>query len=78
MDILLRLVITACLVAMLRSSEQFRNIGREVDESVLLALKKFMHRAEESGFPPEVVPFLVLLTVLTFMFLVFTTAGGRR
>ena len=77
MDIWLRLLIAACAVGMLHSSERFRKMSRDVDESVLLALKRFMHAAEESGFPPEVVPLLMLLTVLTFMFLVATTPGGR-
>jgi len=77
MDIVLKLLVVVSVVGLLRSSKQFRTMSREVDESVMLALKRFMHAAEESGFPPEVVPFLVVVTVLTFMFLVATTAGVR-
>ena len=77
MDILLRLVIGACVVGMLHSSDRFRKMSRDVDEYVILALKRFMHVAEKSGFPPKVIPLLMLLTVLAFMFLVATTPGGR-
>ena len=77
MDIVLKLLVVVSVVALLRSSEQFRTMSREVDESVMLALKRFMHAAEESGIPPEVVPFLLVITVLTFMFLVATTPGVR-
>lgn len=78
MDIALKLVIAASLLGMLRSSERFREMSREVDESVILALKRFMLAAEESGFPPEIVPLLMILTVVTFMFMVVTAAGGRQ
>jgi len=77
MDILLKLVIGISLLGLLRSSERFREMSREMDESVLLAVKRFMDVAEESGFPGAVVPVLLMLTVLTFMFLVVTTTGGR-
>ena len=77
MDILLRLVMVVCLVGILRSSERFRGMSRTVDESVLIALKKFMHAAEESGLPPEIVPLLLMLTMLVFMSLIVTTGGGR-
>jgi hypothetical protein len=77
MDILFRLIIGICLVGMLRSSERFREMSRDIDESVLIALKRFMHVAEESGFPREIVPLLLMLTVLTFMFMIATTGGGR-
>ena len=77
MEILLRLVIGVCLFGLLRSSERFRAISREVDDMVLLAVKRFMHVAEESGFPGEVIPILLMLTVLTFMFVLATTPGGR-
>ena len=77
MDILLRLTIGICLIGMLRSSERFRQMSRDIDESVMIALKRFMNVAEESGFPREIVPVLLMLTALTFMFLVVTTHGGR-
>jgi hypothetical protein len=77
MEILLRLVIVVCVLGLLRTSQQFRALSRDVDDMVLLAVKRVMHVAEESGLPGEVVPILLMLTVLTFMFVVATTPGGR-
>ena len=77
MDILLRLTIGICLIGMLRSSDRFRQMSRDIDEAVVIALKRFMNVAEDSGFPREIVPVLLMLTVLTFMFLVATTLAGR-
>jgi hypothetical protein len=77
MDILLRLTIGICLIGMLRSSERFRQMSRDIDEAVIIVLKRFMNVAEDSGFPREIVPVFLVLTALTFMFLVVTTGGGR-
>jgi len=53
-------------------------MSRELDEIAMSALKRFMRIAEESGFPPEIIPLLMLLTALAFIVsLGFTPAVGR-
>ena len=78
MLILTKILIVALIVVMLRSSQRFQSMSREMDESAMTALKKFMYAAEEYGFPPQIIPWLMLLTALTFMFSqVVTTPVGR-
>ena len=77
MDIFLKLVMIGCVIGLLRTSEGFCQMSREVDERVYVALKRFMLAAEESGFPREIVPVLLVLTALTFMLVASTMAGGR-
>jgi hypothetical protein len=53
-------------------------MSRELDERAFAALKRAMRATEESGYPPQLIPFLILLTAISFMFSMFvTTAGGR-
>jgi hypothetical protein len=70
-------LIIACVVGMLRSSKRFQSMSRELDESAISALRRIMNAADESGFPPESVPLLMLLTALVFMALAVTMGGGR-
>ena len=78
MEILARLLIVAVAVVLLKRSSRFRQTNRELDEKVLCALKRIVNIAEEYGYPPQFVPFLILLTSLSFMLSIyFTTAYGR-
>jgi hypothetical protein len=53
-------------------------MSRELDEQAFSALKRIMNAAEECGYPPQLVPLLMLLTALSFMLsLYFTMAYGR-
>jgi len=67
-------LIVACVVGMLRCSNRFQSMSRELDESAISALKRIMNAAEGSGFPPEAIPLLMLLTALVFM----ATVGAGR
>jgi hypothetical protein len=53
-------------------------MSRELDDSAISAMKRIMSAAEESGFPPEIIPLLMLLTALTFMFSLAVTGGAGR
>ena len=68
MDVLLKVLIVVVVVGILRSSDRFQSMSRELDDSAISVLKRVMSAAEESGFPPEIIPILMLLTALTFMF----------
>jgi len=53
-------------------------MSRELDEQAFAALKRVMRATEESGYPPQLIPLLILLTAISFMLsMFFTTAGGR-
>jgi len=43
-------------------------MSRETDEKAFTAVKRVMHITEQSGFPPHLVPLLMLLTVLYFTY----------
>jgi len=76
--LLLKGLLVVSVVAMLRCSNRFQSMSRELDESAISALKRIMNAAEESGIPPESVPLLMLLTVLAFMALAAVTVGVGR
>ncbi len=79
MELLLtKALIVVCVVGMLRSSSWFQSMSRELDESAISALKRIMNVAEESGFPPESIPLLILLTALMFMASMAVTMGVGR
>lgn len=76
--ILSKILIAISLVGLVRCSATFRNKSREFDEQAFAALKRVMRATEESGYPPQLIPLLILLTAVSFMLsLFFTTAGGR-
>ena len=53
-------------------------MSSELDQQAFSALKRIMNATEDSGYPPQLVPLLMLLTALSFMLsMYFTTAYGR-
>jgi hypothetical protein len=78
METLVKFMFIAAVIGALHTVPQFRKMSRELDQSALNSLKKMMDSAEESGFPPEIVPLLIGLTALSFAVSgVLTTAFGR-
>ena len=78
MLILSKILIAIALTGLVRCSSTFREKSREFDERALAALKQIMHTTEESGYPPQLIPLLILLTAFSFMLSMYvTTAGGR-
>jgi hypothetical protein len=75
----LRILIAISLVGCLWSSPRFRSMSRHLDEQVRVAFRRFLNAAEESGYPPEFVPVLILLTALTLLLVLAATplALGR-
>ena len=73
MILLMKFLIVACVVAMLRTSDRFQSMSRELDESAISAVKRIMCATEDAGFPPETFPVLILLTALMIV-----TAGVGR
>ena len=67
MAVLLKLLIVVAVVSILRSSQKFRTMSRELDEAALDSLQKIMRATEESGFPAELVPIMIALSTVMFM-----------
>jgi len=76
--ILSKILIVVSLVGLLRCSAKFRSMSRELDENAYTALRRIMHATEECGYPPQIVPLLMLLTALCFVLSMFVTAPGVR
>jgi hypothetical protein len=76
--ILSKILIAVALVGLLRCSEKFRCMSRELDEQALAAMKKIMHATEEHGYPPHLIPLLMLLTALSFIMSAYVTAAAVR
>jgi hypothetical protein len=55
------------VVGLLRSVPQFRTMSRALDEDTLGVLKRVIRSAELNGYPPEFIPVLMLLAVLTWI-----------
>jgi len=67
MAVLLKLLIVVAVVSILRSSQRFRTMSRELDEAALDSLQKIMRASEESGYPSELIPLMIALSALMFM-----------
>ena len=67
MNVLLKLLIVMAVVSILRSSQKFRTMSRELDQAALDSLQKIMRATEESGFPAELVPIMIALSTVMFM-----------
>ena len=78
MLILSKLLIAVALVGLVRCNSTFVAQSREFDERVFAALRRIMRITEDSGYPPQLIPFLIILTAVSFMLSMYvTTAGGR-
>jgi hypothetical protein len=53
-------------------------MGRELDEQAFTALQRIIHATEDCGYPPQVIPLLMLLTALCYMLSMFVTAAPAR
>jgi hypothetical protein len=76
--ILSKLLFAVSLAGLLRCSGKFRSMSRELDEQAFTALRRIMYATEECGYPPQVVPLLMLLTALCYMLSLFVTAAPAR
>ena len=76
MSVLLKLLIVVAVVSILRSSQKFRTMSRELDEAALDSLQKIMRASEESGYPSELVPLLIALSAVMFMAMMAGLGGG--
>jgi hypothetical protein len=65
--ILSKILIAISVAGLLRCSATFRRKSREFDEQAFSGLKRIMRATEECGYPPQLVPLLILLTALSFM-----------
>ena len=73
MDLLLKVLLVAAVVATLWLSDRYRNMSRSLDRAAIGAIRRMMGAAEESGYPPEMVPLLILFTLLSFFVSVAVT-----
>jgi hypothetical protein len=77
-DVLLKLSIVAGVLVILRTSVRFQSMSREMDDRAIAAVKRIMHAAEECGYPPQLIPLLMLLTALSFMLSMYVTGAFVR
>jgi len=76
--ILAKILIAISVAGLLRCSKKFRSMSRELDEQVFVAMKRVMRATEETGYPPQFVPILMLLTALCFMLSMYVTGPVVR
>ena len=48
-------------------------MSQELDQQAFAALKRIMRATEESGYPPQLIPLLIVLTALSFMLSMYFT-----
>jgi len=76
--ILSKVLIAIALTGLLRCSATFRSMSRQLDEQAFTALRSIMDATEERGYPPQLIPLLMLLTALCFMLSMYVTGAGVR
>jgi hypothetical protein len=76
--ILSKILIAVAVAGLLRCSGKFRRMSRELDEKVFADIRRIMHATEEHGYPPQLVPLLMLLTALAFMLSAYVTTAAVR
>ena len=76
MIVLSKILIAISLAGLLRCSAKFRSMSRELDEHAFAALRNMMQATEELGYPPQLVPLLMLLAALSFMLATYVTTPG--
>ena len=67
MIVLLKLLVVVSVVCILRSSEKFRTMSRELDEAALVSLQRIIYATEEAGYPAEMIPLLIALSTIAFI-----------
>ena len=78
MLLLAKILIVVSVVGLLRCSPRFLRMSRELDEQAYTALKRIMRATEDCGYPPHLIPLLMLLTALCFMLSMYVTMPGVR
>ena len=78
MLILSKILIAVAMVGLLRCSSRFRLMSRQLDEQVYAAVRRMMSATEDYGYPPQLIPLLILLTALSFMLSAYVTVPAGR
>jgi len=73
-----KVLIIVAVVGLMRSSPGIQSMSRDLDERAFAALRRIMRATEDSGYPPNLIPLLMLLTALSFMLSAYVTAGYVR
>ena len=76
--VLSKILIIIASVGLMRSSPKIQSMSRELDERAFAALRRMMSATEESGYPPQLIPLLMLLTALSFMLSMYLTGAYVR
>ena len=76
--VLSKILIIVASVGLMRSSPKIQSMSREMDERAFAALRRIIRATEESGYPPQLIPLLMLLTALTFMLSMYLTGAYVR
>jgi hypothetical protein len=76
--VLSKILIIVAVVGLLRSSPAFRSMSRDLDEQAFAALRRIMRATEDCGYPPQLIPLLMLLTALSFMLSMYVTGPYVR
>jgi hypothetical protein len=76
--LLTKVLIIVAAVGLMRSTPAIQSMSRDLDEQAFAALRRIMRATEDCGYPPNLIPLLMLLTALSFMLSMYVTAGYVR
>jgi len=76
--ILAKILIVLSVVGLLRCSEKFRTIGRELDDQAIASLRQIMRVSEEMGIPRSIAPLLIILSFVCFMWSMYAIEATLR
>ena len=78
MLLLSKVLVVLAVVGLLRCCETFRSMSRQLDEQAFAALRRIMNATEDYGYPPQIIPLLILLTAISFALSAYVTLGAGR
>ena len=73
-----KILIVIAVVGLVRCSASFRLMSRQLDEQAFAALRRLMSVTEDCGYPPQLIPLLILLIAISFMAAEYVTMAGGR
>jgi hypothetical protein len=73
-----KILIVVAVVGLVRCSASFRLMSRQLDEQAFAALRRLMSVTEDCGYPPQLIPLLILLIAISFMAAEYVTMAGGR
>jgi hypothetical protein len=76
--LLYKILLILSVIGILRCSDRFTRMSREFDDEVVTSVRRIMRATEDHGYPPHLIPLLILLTAFSFLLSAYVTGAVGR